>query len=60
MVDVQFAYLYYWDRINSLLDFGDLGLIFKVTVRCKAYIIVLQPTLDRNTLHIENTNLPKQ
>ena len=27
----KFASLYKLDRINSILDFGDLGLIFKVT-----------------------------
>ena len=56
----QFACLNYWGRINSLLDFGDLGLIFKVTVRFKAQIIMLQLTLDRNTLLIEYTALLKQ
>ena len=46
----KFACLYYLGRINSRLDFGDLDLIFKITVRFKTQIIVLQLTLDRNTL----------
>ena len=47
----KFVCLYNWNRINSWLDFADLDLIFKVTVKFEILVIVLQLTLDRNTIY---------